>query len=223
MSETVENPSSTITAHAAGAQPLANAKRERYAQARAICTPRMLAYREAGFESKDDHASRGNAAKLERSPQVRDRIAWLCREEEEVLRAKRRKIESWLWLAHDMDVADFYVDAKRVATDAEGNVLVDEKGEPRTYIVQDMRPFSELSADQRNVIQSLKYTEKGKPVLEVYSKMQANIELRKMLGIGAAARDEGDEFSRMTRDELAAFIARELRAIGSLMTADAAA
>ena len=40
------------------------------------------------------------------------------------------------------------------------------------------------------------------PILSLYSKMQANIELRKLLGIGIATREGDDDLSRMSDGEL---------------------
>lgn len=222
MSETVENPS-IIPDEAPGSRPLGNAKWERYAQERALCSSRMLAYRSAGFESEDDHAARGNAAKLERKASVSDRIAWLCRQEEDILRAKRLRLEQFKWNVWNADIGDYYVMVERPVFDKEGKPVLDIDGRQRMRMVQDVRPFADMTSEQRAVIQSLKYTDSGRPNLELIPKTWADVELRKQLGIGAAVRDEGDEFSRMTREELAAFIARELRAIGSLMTAEAAA
>jgi len=220
MSETVENP--PIIEETPGSQPLGNAKREAYAQARAIMTPRALAYREAGFQSRDEHAARGNAAKLERAQEVLDRIAWLCRQPEEIIRAKRERLEQFKWNMWFADIGDYYAIVERPILDKKGNPVLDNEGNPRMRLVQDLKPFSELTFEQRSVIASLKYTDGGRPNLELYPKTWADVELRKQLGIGAQTRDEGDEFSRMTREELAAFIARELRAIGNLMTAEAA-
>jgi hypothetical protein len=212
MSETVENPA--IIEEIPGSQPLGNAKREAYAQARAIMTPRALAYREAGFQSKDEHAARGNAAKLERAQEVRDRIAWLCRQPEEIIRAKRERLEQFKWNIWFADIGDYYVVVERPILDKEGNPVLDGAGNLRTRLVQDVKPFSDLTFEQRSVIQSLKYTDSGRPNLELYPKTWADVELRKQLGIGAQGREESDEFAGMSLSELAAFIMREQAAIG---------
>mgnify|MGYP001616952283 CR=1 FL=1 len=44
--------------------------------------------------------------------------------------------------------------------------------------------------------------------------MQANIELRKLLGLGNADREEGDEFGRLNDVELFAEIMREAKELG---------
>jgi hypothetical protein len=199
---------------APGSVPLTNEKWELYCHERALCSSRMLAYRNAGFSSKKEHNWRGNAAKLERNPDIRDRIAWFCRQPEEVIRAKRDRLEGYLWGAMNFDIADYFLDSERPVLTKDGEPVLDRDGKPMFRIVQELKPFSELDAEQRAVIQGLKYTDSGRPIIELASKMQANIELRKMLGIGAAAKATGDEISEMSLDELKAFIAREQIALG---------
>lgn len=176
-----------------GSRPLRNPAHERYARARSLLVPRVEAYRDAGLGGEDYHADRGNAAKLERRIAILDRIAFLTRQPEEVLRAKRERIEAFLWAAHETNYADFWKTVN-------GHMQ--------------LRPFSELTDEQQRMIASLKYTEKGRPILETYSRMQANIELRKLLGLGSADRDEGDEFGKLDDASLFAEIMREAKELG---------
>lgn len=168
-----------------GSQPLRNPKHERYARHRSLLMPRLEAARAAGY----DDMTIGNAAKLDRNLRIADRIAFLCRQDEDILRAKRLKLEEFLWNVHEVNYADFW--------------------EP-TKSGQRLKAFGELAPEHQRVIQSLKYTEKGRPVLEVYSKLQANQELRKLLGLGAPERDGTDEVTAMTTPQLI----NELREMG---------
>jgi hypothetical protein len=213
MSDEIEN-SSPPNNEAPGSFPLRNARREMYCRERALCSSPLLAYRAAGFKSCDNHAARGNAVKLERSAAVRDRIAYLTRQDEDVIRAKREKLEGYLFAVHNFDIADYYVDVERPLLTKDGDPVLGRDGKPILRTVQELRPFSDLAAEQRAIIQGLKYTDSGRPILELGTKMQANIELRKMHGIGAAAKSIGDEFSSMSMDELKAFIAREQITLG---------
>ncbi len=192
----------------AGSRPLRNPGHERYARARSLLVPRVEAYRDAGLGGTDYHADRGNAAKLERKRKILDRIAFLTRQPEEVLAAKRARIEAFLWAAHETNYADFWKTVDEEETD--------EDGEPTGNMIkrQTLRLFSELTDEQQRMIASLKYTEKGRPILETYSRMQANIELRKLLGLGNVGREEGDEFGRMNDVELFAEIMREAKELG---------
>lgn len=192
-----------------GARPLRNPAHERYARARSLLLPRVEAYRQAGLGGTDYAVDRGNAAKLERKHAVLDRITFLTRQPEEQLKAKRERLEAFLWSAHETNYADFW----ETVTEDE----LDEEGEPtgKQARYQKVRHFSDLTDDQQRMIESLKFTEKGRPILSLYSRMQANIELRKLLGLGQVTRDdEGSEFSRMDDASLFAELAREAKDLG---------
>jgi hypothetical protein len=62
---------------APGSRALKNAKYERYCRLRASAQPRIGAYREVGWQSRTDNAAYINACRLERRPEIRDRIAYL--------------------------------------------------------------------------------------------------------------------------------------------------
>lgn len=168
-----------------GSAPLRNHKHERYARHRSLLMPRLEAARAAGYEDM----TIGNAAKLDRNGKIADRIAFLCRQDEDILRAKRHKLEEFLWNIHEVNYADFWEPSRSG---------------------QKLKAFSDLAPEHQRVIQSLKYTEKGRPVLEVYSKLQANQELRKLLGIGVSDREGADEVTQMTTPQLI----NELREMG---------
>lgn len=219
MSEIVENPS--IAPAVSGSEPLSNKKWEAYCQSRAIHNSRQIAYQEAGFKSVDVHAARGNGAKLERQHrEVRSRIAWLGGQKDEITKRIAAEIEAGYCAIMRADIRDYYNEVERPVLDKEGAPVVDEVTRaPKTRIVQEIKPFSEMTPEQRFAISSLKYTDSGRPNLELYPRTHAKTELRKMRGIGVLGVQEGDEFSQMSRDELRAFIARELSAIGGFMTA----
>lgn len=220
MSDAVENPS--LLDVVPGSEPLANEKRELYCQSRAIHNSRQVAYQEAGFKSVDAHTARGNAAKLERlHPEIRTRIAWLGGQKDEITRRIAAEIEAGYCAIMRADIRDYYNEVDRPVLDKDGDPVIDETtGTAKTRVVQEIKPFSEMTPEQRFAISSLKYTDSGRPNLELYPRTHAKTELRKMRGIGVQGAEEGDEFSRMSREELRAFIARELGAIGGLLRAD---
>lgn len=192
-----------------GARPLRKVAHERFARARSMLLPLVEAYRLAGLGGTDYAVDRGNGAKLDRRSDIRDRVAYLTRQPEEQLKAKRARLEEFLWAAHETNYADFW---KTVQEDK-----LDDDGDPTDEKVtfQTIRLFSELTPEQQRMIESLKYTEKGRPILGVYSKMQANIELRKLLGLGGVERDPADgEFSRLSDAELLAELNRQAQELG---------
>jgi hypothetical protein len=144
-----------------GSLPLKFARYEKYARFRA----RMFSITEAGELAGFTHKS-GGCSKAEARQDVRDRIAWLTHEDEEIMRDKLREIEEFYWLAKRTDISKFY-NADR-----------------------SLRDFAELSSDMRQLIEGLTFTEKGKPNLKLISKMTASIELRKLRGLDSPARSD---------------------------------
>jgi hypothetical protein len=135
-----------------GAAPLRMASRERYARFRA----RMFEARKAAELAGWSPCS-GAHTKAEASRQVQDRIAWLTRQDEEILRDKLREIEERYWQAFRADVTEFY--------DADNQLL----------------PLHDLSPDMRQIVEAVT-CEKGKLNVKVMSKLEVSRELRKMLG-----------------------------------------
>jgi hypothetical protein len=101
--------------------PLRNEKHEHFARLRAILTPKLLAAREAGFETMTP----GNVAKLDRRPDVRARIAALSKMDEEIIRMKRERIEARLMKAMEADILrDFAIVEKVVVKGVETSKVV---------------------------------------------------------------------------------------------------
>lgn len=203
------------------AQPLRNPRHERFARARSLLTPKIEAYRRAfdhvdgDLSASEIHAMRGNASKLERNPKVADRIAYLARQDEDVLRAKRERLEEFLWLIHEANPADLWEMAEKEKTDADGEPVLDNAGNPVMTRYQRLKFMAEMPEDLQRTVQSIKYTESGRPQVERYSAMQANQELRKLLGIGAVSREMGDgELNRLSDAELIAELSRQANDLG---------
>ena len=203
------------------AAPLRNPRHERFARARSLLTPKLEAYRRAFWDDEREptsaelHALRGNASKLERNAKVAARIAYLARQDEDVLRAKRERLEEFLWLVHEANPADLWEIAEKEKTDGDGEAVFDVDGNPVMVRYQRLKFMSELPEDLQRTVQSIRYTESGRPQVERYSAMQANQELRKLLGIGAVSREIGDgELTRMSDAELIAELSRQANELG---------
>jgi hypothetical protein len=162
-----------------GSIPLRNPAHEIYARERALMLPPRLAAQKAGFAP----SSTGQSGKLERSAKMQARIAYLTRQQEDILRAKRARLEQFWWMAIETDIAEYFEKAEEVVYDAEGNAA-------GTRTVQRLKFFENIEPEQRQLVEGLTFTEKGKPNLKLVSKSQANIELRKMLGGDAPAKTE---------------------------------
>jgi hypothetical protein len=70
---------------------------EHYCRLRSLLCPKGQALREAGMRAVKNQDAVSNATRLERRQDVRDRIAFLVRQEEEVLGEKPKRIEETLW------------------------------------------------------------------------------------------------------------------------------
>jgi hypothetical protein len=93
--------------------PLRNERHERFARLRAILTPKLLAAREAGFETM----TLGNVAKLDRRADIRARIAALSKMDEEIVRMKRERIEARLMKAMEADILRDFAVVEKVLVD----------------------------------------------------------------------------------------------------------
>ena len=74
-----------------------------------------------------------------------DRIAWLCRQDEDVLREKRNRLEEFLWGGLNADRADFYETVQIPITDRNGNAVLKPNGKPYTKSVTQLKPLEKLT------------------------------------------------------------------------------
>ncbi len=196
-----------------GSNPLRDPKKERFCRLRAVLRPKADAYRQSGHKSESDHAAAGNASRLERRQDISERIAYLSRQEEEILRIKRDRIEELLWTIHESNVADMWTMVEVPAYDRQGKPILDGDGNPTTKMVQRPKNIHDMPEDVQRSIEVVTINEAGFVVPKPYSKLQANQELRKLLGIGTPIRDDG-ELSRLSDAELVAQLAAQARELG---------
>jgi hypothetical protein len=199
-----------------GSMPLRNDKHERYAFHRALLMPRAHTYRAAGWTAKDDHAANGNACRLERRADVQARIAYLRRQgPEEILQAKRERLEEALWAMHESDIGNLWHTVEMEKRDKNGNVVVDGEGKPIMVKRQELRMLDQMPEDVRRTIESLSVDERGRLVAKTYSRLEANKELRKLLGIGlASGTGEDGELHKLSDAELIAQLALQAKDLG---------
>lgn len=210
---TQQKPSELVPFDIPGAKPLRNPKHERFARLRAVLRPKADAYRQSGLTSTTDHAAAGNASRLERRPDIAERIAYLSRSDESLLQAKRERLEEMLWLIHESNVAEMWETVEVEKYDRKGNPVVDKDGQPVMKKVQRPRSIDQMPEDVQRAVEAITINEAGFVVPKPYSKLQANVELRKMLGIGVVTRDDGD-MSRLSDAELIAQLANQARELG---------
>jgi terminase small subunit-like protein len=183
-----------------GSRALKNVKYEKYCRLRASAQPRIAAYREAGWETSDDDDAYSNACRLERRPGVRERIEYLSHQDEELVAEKRRRIEETLWSMHEADIGEFFETYEIAKTDKNGNIETNANGNMLTIEEERPRKLSNIPAEIRRNIEKVTIDGKGRVVPQLYSKLAASQELRKMLNIGRA--DDRSDVSRLSDAEL---------------------
>jgi hypothetical protein len=84
--------------------------------------------------------------------------------------------------------------------------------------VTQLKPLEKLSATERRMIESITYTESGKPNIKLVSKEFAHRELRGMLGGDAQPGERVNDFSNYSDAELLAELGRLADELGIKMT-----
>jgi hypothetical protein len=179
-----------------GSRVLKNPKYEKYSRLRASALPRIQAYREVGWVSREDEVAYINACRLERRPEIRDRVAYLIRQEEDLVVEKRRRIEETLWNIHEADIGDYFE-----THDIDGK------------IIEQPKRLSDVPQEIRKNIEKITIDGRGRAVPQLYSKLAASQELRKMLNIGRS--DECSDVSRLSDAELIQQLADTAKELGT--------
>jgi hypothetical protein len=197
-----------------GSRPLSNARHEHYCRLRSLLWPKGQALREAGMRAVKNHDAVSNATRLERRQDVRDRIAFLVRQEEEVLAEKRKRIEETLWAIHEANIGDLWETYEATKVGKDGKAETDEVGRMLTVRKQRPKLLSDLPPDLRKAIEHVQVDAKGNVVPQLYSKLQANQELRKMLNIGGQKEREQADVSKLSDAELIQQLADQAKELG---------
>jgi hypothetical protein len=190
----------------AAAKPLKHPKYEIFARQRALNQSPLVAGQIAGL-----NYDRRNLFRIEKKPVVAARIAWFSRQDEEELREKRKRLEEALWVGLYADRADFYETLQTPITDRNGHAVLKPNGEPYTKMVIQLKPIDKLTPQLRCLIESITYTESGRPNLKLISKEYCHRELRKML---ASSGQRANDFSQYTDAELLAELDRVANELG---------
>ena len=199
-----------------GSRALKNAKYEKYCRLRASAQPRITAYREVGWHSKRDDNAYANACRLERRPGIRDRIAYLTRQAEDRIAEKRARIEERLWAIHEADPADYFESYQAIERDHNGRPVPINPDDPNSALSTEVRErpklLEDLPPEVRKVIEDITIDSKGRAVPKLYSKLQANKELRAMLNIGA--KQSAPDVTQLSDAELIAQLAQQAEDLG---------
>jgi hypothetical protein len=197
-----------------GSRALKNTKYEKYCRLRASAQQRIPAYREAGWETSDDDDAYSNACRLERRPRIKDRIEYLSKQQEDLIAEKRRRIEGQLWAIHESDPGAFWETYTVAKTGMDGRLETDQDGKMLTVRKQRPKLINDLPLESRKLIEDVTVDRNGNVIPKLYSRLQANAELRKMHKIGAQEDRPESDVSRLSDAELIAQLAEQAKALG---------
>jgi hypothetical protein len=153
--------------------------------------------------------------------EIKDRIAYLIRQEEDLIEEKRRRIEEMLWGIHEANIQDFFTTEDQInPTETTNNPAEiannpDQQKvavSPRARVVP--RPLTELDPETAKLIEDVTADSKGRLIPKLYSKTWANAELRKMLNIGGQKEREQTDLSRLSDAELIQRLADQAKELG---------
>jgi hypothetical protein len=195
-----------------GSAALPDVRYERYAHERALMKSKLDAYRAVGFASVSDQAACSNASKLEREvPAIRARIAYLSRDNEALIREKRRRLEERLWSWHDGNISDYWETVEVEMRNRKGKMVLNADGTPKTKTITRMKDLSQLTPEQQQRIESIYVNEAGIASPKLHSASWANSELRKFHALG---ENITNPVQRMSDAELITQLANQAKELG---------
>ena len=195
-----------------GSRPLSNARHEHYCRLLSLLWPKGQALREAGMRAVKNHDAVSNATLLERRQDVRDRIAFLVRQEEEVLAEKRKRIEETLWAIHEANIADLFETYSTIKRDHTGQPERTDEGALSTETRERPKLLTDLPPETARLIEDIVIDSKGRAIPKLYSKLQANKELRAMLNI--SAKEAPRDVTQLSDAELIQQLADQAKELG---------
>jgi hypothetical protein len=196
-----------------GSRALKISKHERYCRLRAAFIPRAQAYREAGWNTSSDDGAYSHACRLEHRPGIKQRISWLERQAQDRIAEKRQRLEEQLWAIAESDLGDFF-ETVEVAKSDKGGLETDQAGKMLTVKKQRPKLLSDLSPESRKLIEEVSVDRNGNFIPRLYSRVQANAELRRMLNIGRTDDRLESDASRLSDAELVQQLADQAKELG---------
>jgi hypothetical protein len=197
-----------------GSKPLKNNMHERYARFRAAALPRNVAFRKAGNVAKNDNVVDANASRLEKKPGVRERIEYLTRQAQDRIAEKRVTLEEQLWAIVEADIGAFWETYELAKTSTDGKLATDQDGKMVTVRKQRAKLINDLPLEARKLIEDVTVDRNGNVIPRLYSKAEANRELRKMHNIGSQTDRPESDVSRLSDAALIQQLADQAKELG---------
>jgi hypothetical protein len=115
---------------------------------------------------------------------------------------------------HEADIGEFFETYEIAKTDKIGNIETDENGKMVTIEKERPRRLSNIPAEMRRNIEKAVIDRCGNAVPQLYSKLAASQELRKMLNIGGQKDHLETDVSRLSDAELIQQLADQAKELG---------
>jgi hypothetical protein len=198
-----------------GSQPLFKTTHEKYCRARAMLLPRYNAYQQAFGTKSTASAQAGAYALGRRHKAVADRIAYLMRQDADQLVAKRQRLEAALWQLHEADIGDLFEHTEIPRRNRNAEPILDKHGQPVMRKAWRVRDLDTLPPELRQAIETITLDSDGNlTTAKLVSKIQANQELRKLLGLDRQQQVQQSDLSKLTDAELVAELSRQANELG---------
>jgi hypothetical protein len=130
------------------------------ARSRALLASRVEAMHESGFKGSPADLRR-NAQRVENRADVQARIAYLTRQDDAAFQAKRRKLEEFLWAAHDYNPGDLYEVVEKPVIARDGKPVLAADGKVVTEAVERPKMMRDLPPELRQVVEAKEFTKAG--------------------------------------------------------------
>src|SRR5262249_47112194 len=119
-----------------------------------------------------------------------------------------------LWAVLEADIGAFWETYETAKTSTDGKLQTDQDGKMLTVRKQRAKLINDLPPEFRKLIEDVAVDRNGNVIPKLYSKAQANRDLREMLNIGAHKKQEADDVSKLSDAELIEQLADTAKMLG---------
>ena len=117
-----------------------------------------------------------------------------------------------LWAIHEANIGDFFERYDKEVTDKNGSIETEEKGAVLRQACERPKLLADLSPETAKLIEDVSVDSRGRLIPKLYSKLQANKELRNMLNI--SAKEAPRDVTQLSDAELIQQLADRARELG---------
>jgi len=123
-------------------------------------------------------------------------------------------LEEQLWAVLEADIGAFWETYEAAKTSQDGKLATDQDGRMLTVRKQRAKLINDLPPEFRKLIEDVTVDRNGNVIPKLYSKAQANAELRKLLNIGRTDDRPENDVARLSDAELVGQLADMAKQLG---------